>query len=184
MSKCKNWNEFEGKMLFCAHLRFIFTCCLLKWTPVRIKWPWSSNRLVTGTSRMGKGQNRKISSVPIAQSNRPNVESLIWLVDDNYKVQLVYLQSTDGKVGGAEEKTDVPVTWHIFLTITTQSFLTFVPIVWFGAIHTITTVTRMGMRWPLCEYSAFNRCLHYLIGACDKRDDEWSHCIRARIEHI
>ena len=36
MSKCKNWNEFEGKMLFCAHLRFIFTYCRLKWTPFSV----------------------------------------------------------------------------------------------------------------------------------------------------
>ena len=54
------------------------------------------------------------------------------------------------------------------LIITTQICLTLVPTVWFVANQTRTTATRMGMRWPLCEYSTSNRCLHYLIGTCDK----------------
>ena len=115
----------------------------------------------------------------IQQCRIPNLVGW-WLL----QTQLVYMQSTDGKVGGAEGKTDVPVKWHIFLTITTQIFLTLVPIVCFVAIQTRTRVTRMGMRWPLCEYSTSNRCLHYLVGVCDKRDNDWSHCIHAIIEHI
>ena len=65
-----------------------------------------------------------------------------------------------------------------------QLFLTLVPIVWFVAIQTRPMAIKMGMNWSLCEYSTSNRCLHYLIGACDKRDDEWSHCIRTKIKHI
>ena len=49
------------------------------------------------------------------------------------------------------------------LAITTQIFLTLVPIVWFVAIQTRTTATRMGMRWPLCEYSTFNQDFTVLL---------------------
>ena len=111
-------------------------------------------------------------------------ESLIWLVDDYYKVQLVYLQSTDGKVKGAEGKNWWSNYTAQFLPFIIQFFLTLVPIVWFVAIQTRSMATKMGMNWSLCEYSTSNWCLHCLIGACDKRDNEWSHCIRTRIKHI
>ena len=71
-----------------------------------------------------------------------------------------------------------------FLTVIKQPFLTLGPIVWFVAIQTRSMATKMGMNWSLYEYSTSNRCLHYFIRACDKWDNEWSHCIRTRIKHI
>ena len=70
------------------------------------------------------------------------------------------------------------------LTIIKQHFLILVPIVWFVVIQTRSMATKMGMNWSLCEYSFSNWCLHCLIGACDKRDNEWSHFIRTRMNHI
>ena len=67
-----------------------------------------------------------------------------------------------------------------FLTIIKQIFLRLVPIVRFVAIQTRSMGTKMGMNWSLCEYSTSNWCLHCLRGACDKSDNEWSHCIHTR----
>ena len=41
----------------------------------------------------------------------------MWLIDDYYIPQLLYLQSTGGKVEGAEGRTDVPDTWQKTTTI-------------------------------------------------------------------
>ena len=91
-------------------------------------------------------------------------------------MQLVYLQSTDGKSWGSWGKKQMFQLHDTILTIIKQLFLTLVPIVWLVAIQTRSVETKMGMNWSLCEYSTSNWCLHCLIGACDKRENEWSHC--------
>ena len=120
--------------------------------------------------------------VPIAYLIKPcRINNLfgLWLLQSSVGI----LTIDWGKVDGAEGKTYVPITRHITLTIR-QLFLTFVPNVLCVAIQTRPMATKMGMGWSLCEYSTSNQCLHYLIRACDKRDNEWSHCIRTRIKHI
>ena len=86
------------------------------------------------------------------------MKSAIWLVSDYSKIQGIYLHSAEGKGG-------VPITWHLFVTITRQLILKLVPIVCFVAIQTITMAKREGINWSLFEYSTSSRCLQCLGGS-------------------
>ena len=121
-----------------------------------------------------------VSIVPIAYLKKQcRITHLVgwWLLQSSVGILTIDWWKSWGSWGKLHDTTQ-------FLTIIKQLFLTLVPIIWFVAIQTRFLTTKMGMNWSLCEYSTSNWCLHCLVGACDIRNNEWSHCIRTRIKHI
>ena len=88
-----------------------------------------------------------------------------------------------GKSLGIWGTTDVPVAWHIFSTITRplfrHCFKLFV--LWqfrqkLWQREWVWTDPRVNIRLPVDAFT--------VLGACVKRDNEWSCCIRTRIEYV